>query len=615
MDFEKYYFSEEYDNGEQLTKLVHKTLGGGVIPQHRMKLDDPMHDGRDKNRNNDSNMSHNNSQEPSSDDTNKPTSDDDEIKEPKPRSKEIPIRNKFGGHGYMNDETHELYNDLVSKIIDNPEFKDNIVKTNKTNQDEMNGYKIVFKPVGEDPDLPDYNRTMYVFKNKSKKGNKGHDWTSIAFRGRDSFKDALKLFFPQMLKDKEKLQDLAHSVKWHQAQPSQISNPTKYADWKNNEIPSEDVEFTTNVIKDVLNDERNKSESFNDYYTYDMLIESLNEDENNLIDKAIMNTFKGIGGGLAGLIKKPPIKKLGNPGQITKFFPSNSTYRIIKPVYDNVKTFCTKSIAEWAKVKETHGVIAQQFVKAKSVYVDKTFEVQIKTPNPKNEKKMEEFEKGFSDLIKAFDIDTVQYDFMVQDVQVYHTTNGGYISVMMISLEKKDEEDETTENNPNEAVDMTNLKELEYQYFLGVDNKGKEFFTSVLNTDIKNFVQRYSNPTAAKKGVAQMDSKYGGVLNEFMKGKKMIMKRKNIPNKEFNNILKSFDEYAKGKTKSDKQFEKNGMNVHQYILNNGGKVMFVNDGEGTDGRIIISLNAINDFKKSKADDISKYDKVSLKDEK
>lgn len=610
MSFLDHYFAERGD-GSAFTQFTKDVVGGDAPPSTRQRIDIPSQT-PDKRFGKRKKIEPEKESEPKTTDTEAPAEEKPTEEKPKtPRVKEIPASNRFGGYGYMNDDDHTIFNSIESDITSGKFDEFLAAPVMKSNQEKMTGYKIVFKPTAKDPDMPDHARTMYIFKNRPKYKHKGGDWASIVFRGRESFKDSLKLFFPGLLKSKENLKDVAHNIKWYQASPKAISNPLAYASWTNTEIPEEDVQFTADAIKDALEDAKETSESFLDFYEYDTLSE-------NIVDDLLIKTFKGIGGGIKRALMKPPVKKLKNPNELLRYFPRTSTYRVTESAYNTVNTLASESLAEWMKVKEEYGVIAQKFITSRNIYVKKIFDISLIAP--KSVDRLDAFVSGFDNVIKAFDIDEENFNFEIQDARIHNTTNGGYISTMMFRLIPKGAP--SGEGEDGKIGDITTGAEGEETIFIvGADNKGLEFFDKKFNSPMKQFLQRYKNASLStiNKAKEQMSQQAKEDVDSFVKSQagssKKAHKRTNIPNREFNTILKNFDKEvrASGKLKGEpKQAEKNGMMVTTYTTNNGGKILFVNDGKGKPGRIVVTPNGKGVFFNTvKADDIGKYTEESM----
>ncbi len=606
MNFSKHYFVENDggSSGAELKKFASDVVGGDVYKPSR-KNDLPKTDKRfgKKSVGSDGKPL----KKPEDKETPEPKDTEQAPEEkpeetPKPKAnKELPVKMKFGGHGYMNDDGHTIFNSIASDIKGG-KYGDNVLKVTKSNQEKMSGYKIVFKPQGENPDLPEYNRTMYVYKNKDKTAQ---PWTSVVFRGRESFRDGLKLFFPGVLKDRAKLNDVASHVKWHQAPPASISDPIAYASWKNTEIPKEDVDFTVSAIQDALGDKKEQAESFSEFYEYELLSE-------NIVDDALMKTFKGIGGGIKTAILQPRPLILRNPAQLKKYFPDNVTYRVSQGSFEAVNTMCSESFAEYEKMKEQYGIIAQQFVKMRNVFVSNLSEVQI--IRPKKPEDIDKWEQEFDKVIKDYALG--DKPLRIDEIRSYETTNNGVISTMMFSvMEPQPEAEEGAEGG---AEDLSQ-GDVENIFVVGANAGGAKFFKAQFGMELKQYLQRHKGRDKAKvkEDRAKMAETTAKTMDDMenqerktnMKTSRSVFKRSEIPNEEFNQILQKFDAEVrdKGKLKSGpNKTEKDGMAVTSYILNNNGKVSFVNDGKGTDGRVIFTP-AATPFMKT-IDDVTKYNK-------
>lgn len=587
MSFEKYYFAED-NAGATATDTWQAAFDfDSKAPDHVLKM---KHSG--------SNVSDSSEDE---DDPNPPVPPVPPVP-PKPKPKELPLTRDSGAFGYMVADGHKLFDELVNGIVNNPDknIKDNIVKANKSKIKGMDAYRILFKPMSDEKNK--YLRTMYVLKNNS--DGSGDDWTSVAFRTKDSFIDAIKLFFKDMVKNDEELTHALKYTKWHQLAPSKVHDPKIYANWLHNETPQEDIEFTQKILHDV----KKESKSFDDFYIYETLLI-----EDTWLDRKIKDTTKGLTGGIKKMVfNKGGVKNI-SVNKLAKLFPTNTTYKVNENVYNAMNAICKESYIQWEEVKRELGKIAQMFVKTRSIYVDNITNARVKQPNPKNTEAVDEFDAKMVQQFKDLDLDPEKYNIRIEDIIIYHTTNNGLISTLMITLEK---ENNNEENPPvGEAVDMTGpSNKLEYMYFIGVNRSGFKFFTNTLGTDIKHFIQVNNTRNGVEKTLSVMNDAYDKVQNEFIGEKyKKRVKRDDIPNDEFNKILHDFSEYIKTakNTKNNpilkdlKSYKKDGLNITEITLTNGGKVMFVNNEEGAPGRIIMTSRATPYFAKSKVDDVDK----------
>jgi len=180
-----------------------------------------------------------------------PEEEPEEPKKSKPK-KELPVKNSFGGFGYIISDSHDLYNNVVSNVVDKESKYDRIVLVKPETRKNMTGFKIIFAPKDENADNAKYNRTMYIFKSKTKKNK--DDYSALVFRGKDSFKDAMSLFFKKMLSGPKSIEQLAHKIKWHQQSPINIDDPAVYASWDSTEVPSKDVAFSKKILDAAKNE-------------------------------------------------------------------------------------------------------------------------------------------------------------------------------------------------------------------------------------------------------------------------------------------------------------------------------------------------------------------------
>ena len=135
--------------------------------------------------------------------------------------------------------------DIVVDNIKNNKYDGLISKRNKK-QDNMKGVELVFAP-SADSDDPDINRSVEIYQDN----DKDPKWSVIVFDGKNSFKDIFKkLFTNYTSKD---VSDLARKIKWNQASPKHISDPSVYGSWINTNVPKEDEQLIADFLKDMGN--------------------------------------------------------------------------------------------------------------------------------------------------------------------------------------------------------------------------------------------------------------------------------------------------------------------------------------------------------------------------
>lgn len=632
MNFSEHYFVE--GDGTSVRNVAMAAVGGDKVASTRQRMAGPVTGGGqdDEKKKLAPGEEGQGQEEPTTDAPEEETPEEETPEEEKPKAvKELPLPRNSGQYGYMNTKEHVIYNSIVDDVIDSGKFADQIVSTKEFKTPDLQGHKIIFSPVGEDPEKPEHNRTIYVMKNREVKAKKGQEavqtepWSSVAYRGKISFVDALRLFFPGSLKKQSTLQDMVNDTQWNQQSPGKVGDPTQFASW-NAKMPESQKSFTADSIKQAISDQKDESTSFSEYYEYELMLETWAEDQ-------VGKLFKGIGGGIKTALTRPPVKKLNNPNQLLKWFPQKSTKRVKQGAFDAVNAMCGESFKNWLEVKKEYGVIAQQFIKVRNTYVKKIWDIELRAPDPqKQPEKYEAFKIGFDKIVKEFDIPEETHDFEVQDIRIHETTSGGTISTLTFAIFEKGADDGTEgdadiggEEVATEAEDMTKDKAPEYIFIVAVDQKGGEFFEKNFGANFKQYLTRYANANASviKKARAEMNAKHGSLVKDHIGSAKNAFKRSEIKYKDFQKILTNFHKYITGdagsaKLKSGPTKEtRNGNEITSYQTTSNGKVLFVNDGPKTDGRILVTPRALRVFKDSKADaaNIGSYKEESNENEK
>jgi len=641
MDFSKYYFIERSSGGStgdggasgaDITQFAKDIVGGKAFDPGILRIDTPKYSkyntrltkgeqGKGKLEP----KPKNSEEQGSGEETPKPKGKGDT------RPKKMPVHKNFRSVGYITRNSHRIFDKLVSNIVDNKQnFGDNIIQIKTFNSKKFHGYEIYFKPQktpGKEVKFPNYIRVMYLFKNN--KGESANDWSSIGFRGTQSFKDAVELFFLGNIQNKDAMYKVLNQVKWDMQDPRNVNDPMVFASWSKQKIPEEDVAYTNTILQTAMDDKKKQmNDSFSIHYNCNQLLEAMYDfdfDEalmqldENIIDDMLKNTFKGIGGGIKSLLKRPKIIKLSNHGKLREFFPQGMTYKVGEGPYGALNNLAAKSLEQWETAKKDYGVIARQFLKMKNVYVEKVFNIVL--AEPKDEKTQEVYEEGINKMIKAFDIDTKKYDFDLMDIKSYQLTNGGRVSSLIIGIKKEnnpeeqpqsgEQADQEADQNQEGPIDAT-IDEYEYVdniFVIGFDKSGSELFTKAMGMNPKQFIQIHNSNGAFKKTSEKMDQTQEGLLKNALKTGKGAgafnkFKKRNVDNEELNKILKAFKDskkYAKGPIKSTS----GNRNIFTFEIKDAkggiGKVLFVNDGEGTPGRIIVTPKARKLFFDSKAD--------------
>jgi len=679
-NFYDYYIIED-DGGEHLTKFVGDVVGGDKVGTTRKALPLPGDEKRRrKNRKCADGSKPPCKDDPNPDpicpDGSKPPCKDDPIcpdgskppcDEPdpicpdgsNPPCKDRKPRKEFkkdfaGGHGYMVHSGSEWYDELVDKILGG-EYDDRIIrKTKINNKEKFMGWKVVFDPIGEESEYPENYRTMWILRDNPKYKNPNFvdestivekkkttnnknkktptekvpkHWSALSFLSKYSFEDALKTFLPDMLKDKEALRDAAENLKWHMADTVGVGDPSVYANWTYNKIPESDINSNKALIKKALREGMDNTDSFSKYYIFNTLMEQFGYDitdddilfENivmeTFIDDALTNTFKGIGGGIKTALFQPKPIKISNPSQLTKYFPPSSTYKVSEGAFAAVNALCVESMSEYNKLKADYGPIARKFISTKNTYVTKSIEIHMNIPEDPDKK--ERWEDAMDKVIKSFSLEG--YEFNLESIVAYKTTDGGIISTMVIVVREEDknpksmgdsvdpllelDDSEDSEDSGNDVEDLTAASDnIELIYIVGIDSKGEEFFEKNYNASIKQFVQRHSSGDLAKlkQDRESMKSHTSDLLKQAqqnVKGNRSgVYIRDNIDNKEYKSILQSFNtkfEGDSGPKKSGPTVVKrqNGVRLTSFVLGNGAKVMFLDKGKGQPGKIIFTKSA------------------------
>jgi len=627
MDFSKHYFVEG-DGTAELSKFAKDVVGGRALDQHKLDLDSPTTNNSRSSRSSNNNDGGDKNKTDKTDSEPVEPVDSDEPKKLKP----MPHRASLRGVGYVTAKSHAMYDVLYDDIISSGDFKDQIIgKPRKRNFENFEGVQITFVPrpvpEGDEVVAPQYARTMYLLK--SKEGKSPTEWSAIGFVGKPSYTDGIKTFvIDNQLANKKKIFKLLGTVKFDQAIPKNVNDPYIFANWAKQTQPAKDKAEADKLLGLAVADEKKLNDSFSFHYECDTLMEALHEDDvvinENVVDDALNGTFKGIGGGIKTLLKRPARIRLSNPAKLIEYFPKGSTFQVKEGSYTGMNMLAEKSASQWAEAKKEFGLVAQQFIKMKSLYVNKIYDVEMK--QPKNEEQQEKFEQGIAKLVDKFEIDTEKYDFQVNDIKVYELTNKGKISTMVINVweDVQPEPDENGSGSQNEAdgdntnnpepdnnpddedgvEDMTDVggeddkerKNEKTLFFIGFDKAGNDFFTKTMRTDFKSFVRRYNNKAAVAKGASEMDMTHGQLLKKSMGNSNSFVKRSGVSNEELKDIIDKFTEKVStnGNVDGPKKSTNGEMQIMTFVVKGqggNGKVLFINDGMGTPGRILVSPKA------------------------